>query len=349
MENILAPSETAVGVVVSAAPKSTVETNEGEQVIPSSELFLRKSPDEIRAYLEFRLGQKRAQEIFYEIFHKDPLGADAKLFLGEILEIADYLAQWTFATPTGFGFKMSKEPRKADVVLKLQPTTFRFDISPGAAGAKPFAGLAKFGPYDSKRFTPKTPRILVVCRPESRAGFSKTIAAFENGVPESRYFQKGLRDFYHLNGVNWEIVEAPTNSADDLCEALETAVSRDEGDPYALAVLEGDELFAAADTAQNPYYRAKALVMSAGIPVQALQAHRTRLKSEALANILGNLALQVYAKLGGTPWTLEASLDVDHEIVVGIGHYIERSSEYAGGVSRRVVGLTTFFPATERF
>ena len=110
-----------------------------------------------------------------------------------------------------------------------------------------------------------------------------------------------------------------------------------------MAIVEGDELFATSDIAANPYYRAKGLLMSAGIPVQALQAHRTRLKSNALANVLGNLALQIYAKLGGTPWTLESSVDVDHEIVVGIGHYIERSSEYAGATTRRVVGLTTFF------
>ena len=64
---------------------------------------------------------------------------------------------------------------------------------------------------------------------------------------------------------------------------------------------------------------------------------------------MGNLALQIYAKLGGTPWTVEESVDVDHEVVVGIGHYIERSSEYAGATSRRVVGLTTFFSSDGTF
>lgn len=349
LENILAPAETAIGVALSAGREIRVDTPDGEELIPASDLYLRKGADDIRAYLEFRLGSKRAQEIFYEIFHTDALGANASFFLQEIREIADYLAQWTFATPGGFAFKIEKQSRKADAVLKLQPTTLRFDISPGAAGPRPFSGLAKFGPYDSKRFTPKTPRILVVCRPESRAGFSTTIAALENGIPESKYFQRGLRDFYHLNGVHWDIVEASTNIADDLCDTLESTVTRNEGEAYSLALVEGDELFASGDIATNPYYRAKALLMSAGIPVQALQAHRTRLKSDALANVLGNLALQIYAKLGGTPWTLEASVDVDHEIVVGIGHYIERSSEYAGGISRRVVGLTTFFSSDGTF
>jgi Piwi domain. len=349
LENILAPAETAVGVALTSGVEIAVGTPEGEELIAASELYLRKSATDIRAYLDFKVGPKRAGEIFYEIFHTDALGADASFFLAEIKDIADYLAQWTFATAGGFTFKIAKEPRKADVAFKLQETTFRFDISPGAAGPRPFAGLAKFGPYDSKRFTPKTPRILVVCRPESRAGFSTTIAALENGIPDSKYFQKGLRDFYHLNGIEWEIIEAPTNDPDQLSDALETTFSRNEGEPYSLAIVEGDELFATSDIAANPYYRAKGLLMSAGIPVQALQAHRTRLKSNALANVLGNLALQIYAKLGGTPWTLESSVDVDHEIVVGIGRYIERSSEYAGATTRRVVGLTTFFSSDGTF
>jgi hypothetical protein len=171
LEDILTPAETAVGVALSAGTDVVVDTPEGEQAIPASELYLRKSGGDIRAYLEFRLGPKRAEEIFYEIFHTDALGANAGFFLEEIKDIADYLGQWSFRTPGGFQFKIAKEPRRADVAFKLQPTTFRFDISPGAAGPRPFAGLAKFGPYDSKRFTPKTPHILVVCRPESRAGF----------------------------------------------------------------------------------------------------------------------------------------------------------------------------------
>jgi hypothetical protein len=208
LETILAPAETSIGIALSRGVEIAVGTSEGEELIPASDLYLRKSAEDIRAYLDFKLGAKRAGEIFYEIFHADTLGANASFFLEEIKDIADYIAQWSFATAGGFTFKIAKGPRKADVSFKLQQTTFRFDISPGAADPRPFAGLAKFGPYDSKRFTPKTPRILVVCRPESRAGFSTTIAALENGIPDSRYFQKGLRDFYHLNGVEWEITEA---------------------------------------------------------------------------------------------------------------------------------------------
>lgn len=344
LADVLAPTETSVGRVAACGDGTVeVETNQGRQTYPSHEMFLRKSSGEIRAYLGQRLGSDRAGQIFEQIFRTGALAANAHEYHREIGEIADYLAQWDFSCPAGFSFRISRQPRSADATLALQPTMFRFDISPGAAGTRPFAGLAKFGPYDSKRFSPKKPRILVVCRPASRAGFTTTMAALENGIPESQYFQKGLRDFFQLSGIDWQILEADTTNADALARGIESALASMSGEVFSLAVVEGDEADDSREVETSPYYRAKALLMGAGIPVQALQPYRTRLNRSDLGNILGPLALQMYAKLGGTPWVLQASADVDHEIVVGIGHYMERSSEFSGATTRRVVGLTTFF------
>lgn len=350
LENILAPGETAIGRVLRIEGDSAVvDTNEGPVSAPTEQLFLRKSSAEIKSYLAFRLGEARAEQIFETIFKSDALGADAHAYYNEIADIADYLAKWHFKCPAGFEFTISAEPREADATFRLHPTTFCFDISPGAAGTRTFAGLARFGPYDRARFSPKIPRILVVCRPASRAGFTTTMGALENGIPESKYFQKGLKDFYHLSGIDWEIVEANTAEPHMLKQVVTDTVARNGGTPFSLAFVEGDERLRGNEIAANPYYQAKALLMGAGIPVQALQAHNARLKGPALANVLGNLALQVYAKLGGTPWTVQTGRDVDHEIVVGIGHYLERSSEFAGGTTRRVVGLTTFFSSDGTF
>lgn len=344
LNDVLAPTETSVGRALAIKNgRVEVDTSQGRQSFPASEMFLRKSAAEIRTYLAHRLGGAKASEIFEQIFRTGALAANAHDYHREIGEIADYLAQWDFTCPAGFSFRISCKPRAADVSLSLQPTTFRFDISPGAASTRPFSGLAKFGPYDSRRFSPKKPRILVVCRPGSRAGFTTTMAQLENGIPESQYFQKGLRDFFRLSGIEWQILEADTSNADALAAAVESKLTSAGGDVFSLAVVEGDEADRTAEVTTSPYYRAKALLMGAGIPVQALQPYRTRMSKAELGNILGPLALQMYAKLGGTPWVLQASVDVDHEIVVGIGHYLERSSEFAGAQSRRVVGLTTFF------
>lgn len=350
LENVLAPGESAIGRVIQVeGDHAIIDTHEGQQKVPLAELYLRKSASDIQSYLAFRLGSGRAQKIFDEIYHTEALGGNAQAYHNEIGEIADYLSGWEFVCPAGCKFTIDRQPRKVDVGLRLQPTMFRFDIAPGAAGNRPWGGLAKFGPYDKKRFSPKKPKVLVLCRPESHAGFSTSMAALENGIPESKYFQKGLRDFYHLSGIEWQIVDANTGDIAQLTKAVEAAVACNAREPFALAFVEGDEATKLDEIASNPYYHAKALLMSAGIPVQALQGHNTRLKGDSLANILGNLALQVYAKLGGTPWAVQTGTDVDHEIVVGIGHYLERSSEFTGAVARRVVGLTTFFSSDGSF
>lgn len=350
LANLMAPTEDAIGRATALdSGLVTVDTNDGPQQFPAEECYLRRSAPEIKAYLAHRLGEVKAEEVFGHIFRSKAVTSDAHEYHQEIGEIAEYLGAWDFICPAGFSFRISKRPRAAEPALRLQDTMFRFDINPGSAGTRPFAGLAKFGPYDSKRFSPKRPRILVVCRPGSRAGFSTAMASLENGIPESTYFQKGLRDFYQLNGIDWHIVEADTTEASALTQKIETALGSAGGSPFSLAILEGDEESADSDIASNPYYRAKALLMGAGIPVQALLPYRTRLKGGDLGNVLGNLALQIYAKLGGTPWVLQASADVDHEIVVGIGHYIERSSEFSGATTRHVVGLTTFFSSDGSF
>jgi len=58
---------------------------------------------------------------------------------------------------------------------------------------------------------------------------------------------------------------------------------------------------------------------------------------------LGPIALQIYAKAGGTPWRLPASHSVDREIVVGVGSSLERKNLWSGAEQSKIVGITTFF------
>lgn len=350
LEEIVEHSETSVGRVASVDGNLVqVDTVEGVKGLPLDEVFLRKSGDEVWRYLAFKLGDTRADQIFNDIFRSNPLSADAHTYQGEITDVAEYLSQWDFSAPTGFGFTVAGAAQEVQHSLNLVPTNLRFDISPGAASNKPLSGLLKFGPYDSRRFTPKTVNVLVVCQASSRAGFTTAMGALENGIPDSRYFQKGLRDLFRLNGIRWTIVESRSYAATEFCRVIEEALREHANTEFHLAVVEGSEDAADANVMQNPYYRAKALLMGAGIPVQAIKTERTRLRPAQLADILGPLALQVYAKLGGTPWALESGADVDREIVVGVGHYIERDTEFSGANVRRVVGLSTFFSSDGSF
>src|SRR5690606_42032470 len=80
--------------------------------------------------------------------------------------------------------------------------------------------------------------------------------------------------------------------------------------------------------------------LSLEIPVQFVT---TRIVNNHNEYILNNIALQIYAKLGGIPWVLPTQRPVDKERVIGIGHSSLRKNQYEGAERSRVVGITTFF------
>ena len=347
LEQVLAPSESAVGRVKKIDGEfAEIETTEGPKMLPLSDLSLRKSRSEITDYLGFKLGDRKAKETIDKVFSVDSLSSDAEELHHEMDEMAGYFSQWNFDSKTGFSFGVEKKPVLEAPTLSLEETRFLFDVTPGSGATSPLSGLLRFGPYDSASFRPKEPRILVVCQQANRGGFSKAAAALEKGIPESRFFQKGLRDLFRLRDLKWDIAEAQGPTPDHFCDAIRNKVAEEEFD---LVLVEGDEHQKSLPPEQNSFIMSKALLLGMGIPVQGLKHDNVRKSGDWLGNVLGPMALQMYAKLGGVPWTLPASADVDRELVVGIGSAEQRSSEFKGGTFRRVVGMTTFFANDGRF
>jgi len=347
LEQVLAPSEAAIGRVKSISGDfAEVQTFDGVKSIPLTELALRKSRSEISDYLSFKLGPSEAQKTIQSVFSVDSLSSDAEELHQEIEEIARYFCQWKFTTKTGFSFKVSKTATVNAPSLKLDQTRFLFDVTPGSGATTPLSGLLRFGPYDSAAFRPKEPRILVVCQQSNRGGFSKAAAAFEQGLPESKYFQKGFKDLFRLRHVHWDFAEAKGPTPKHFRDAIQAKIESNEFD---LVIVEGDERQKTLPPEQNSFIMSKALLLGMGIPVQGLKHENVRKSGNWLGDVLGPMALQVYAKLGGVPWTLPASPDVDREIIVGIGSAEKRDTEFTGGGIRRVVGMTTFFANDGRF
>jgi hypothetical protein len=82
------------------------------------------------------------------------------------------------------------------------------------------------------------------------------------------------------------------------------------------------------------------------IPVQYISSEIMKGFNEY---ILNSIALQIYAKLGGTPWVLPANRLVDREIIIGIGHSLIRKNELKGADQSRVVGITTFLSSDGQY
>jgi hypothetical protein len=347
-ENVLAPSETAIGVLreITSDENAIVDTFEGQKTFPLSNLSLRKSRREIEAYLSFKIGEANATEVMTKAWKESGMASNAGILHREIAEIAEYFCKWTFGSKSGFSFHLEKTPELKGPSIQLEETRFLFDVTPGTGETKPLSGLMRFGPYDSASFRPKEPKILVVCQGANRAAFSKTVAALDDGIPDSRYFKKGFRELFKLRKIEWTIVEAKGSTPKFFLDVINESIHEKD---YDLVIVEGDEKQKQLPSENNAFIRSKAVLLGMGIPVQGLKHENARKTGDWLGNVLGPMALQMYAKLGGVPWTLPSSADVDREVVVGIGSSERRETEFKGGTVKRIVGMTTFFANDGRF
>ncbi len=87
-------------------------------------------------------------------------------------------------------------------------------------------------------------------------------------------------------------------------------------------------------------------MLSQEIPIQYVTSEIIKKHNEY---ILNSIALQIYAKLGGTPWVLPSHRSIDKEIIIGIGHSWLRKNQYKGAEQSRVVGITTFFSSDGQY
>jgi len=349
LKNILAPNEEFVGVLKEVAGgKAKVETNEGLKEYELEELFIRKTKFNIGNYLTFATSQQKSNEILSIIESKRSDIYNPKNLYTEITKIAEHLFTENgqpvlFQNKDGFCFSVDSKPLDVSNTMQLKTPTFIFDhAATKTNNFNPDAGLSNFGPYDSITFDIKTPNILCICNKNNRGVFTNFLSGLKDGLPQSRYFQKGLQRKYDLQDVLFNIKEIQDFTVDEYLSAIR---SEDEVKPH-LAIIEIPAAFRRYDDQNNPYYTIKAKLLSLEIPVQYVTTEIIKSHNEY---ILNSLALQIYAKLGGIPWVLPSQRSVDREIVIGIGHSWLRKNQYAGAEQNRVVGITTFLSSDGQY
>lgn len=342
LNNVLAPNEDFIGTLKSVKEdKAIVITNNGEKSYPMNELLIRKTKRNIEAYLNYSTGVRKCEQIMAAVNQERFKRQNPVNLFSEVNKIAQHLftrggKPILFQNKDGFCFKVSTTPLSVQNNMTLITPTFIYDH----AGTKKNnrnadMGLSNFGPYDSINFDIKSPIVLSICHRSKRGDFTRFLSHLKDGLAESRYFQKGLLKKYELQDVNYFIQEL----SDYRLEDYVSAISNYDSEKPHLAIIEIPDSFRALSDSVNPYFKIKAKLLSLEIPVQFV---RTSTLSNYNEYILNPLALQIYAKLGGTPWVLPAQRSVDREIVIGIGHSWLRKNLYKGAESSRVVGITTF-------
>ena len=196
------------------------------------------------------------------------------------------------------------------------------------------------GPFDADSFERKQAKIGLIFPSEYQGHVERFAAQLRDGVPtagKTQPFSQGMVRKFRLQGI--EFAFAPILSKGARAQAyreaaLETA--RQGVDVAIVVVTDDDRNLTGAD---SPYYVSKAALMSQGIPVQMVRIHT--ILQQAIAYSLNNIALALYAKLGGIPWTLSVQQRLVHEVIVGIGS--ARVGFDRLGERDRLVGITTVF------
>ncbi len=341
-QEVVAPSFQTIGRVKFVKGNiAIVESNDGDREILLSSLFLNKTHENIRLYLEFVLDSNRANSILHNVKQREFQRNDASILYSEITQLANVLSQLEFKNGDGFCFIMDKKGTTDFPKLSLENPKYLFDVSLSKSHITPAKGLVEFGPYDyGKFFEVSHPYVLVICHKSSVGAFSQFLGRLRDGYNESPTFTKGFIALYRLQGITFKIVEVDDYSTANFLDKIKKAIEQSEKQ-FDIAIIETKHEFRRLPPQEDSYWQSKAYLLQQGITVQFIKEINVREPKF----ILDSFALQMYAKLGGTPWVLPSSPNIAHELVVGVGSKMIRSNLYVGAQQHRIVGITTFFNA----
>ncbi|MDF0492253.1 argonaute/piwi family protein [Bradyrhizobium yuanmingense] len=234
----------------------------------------------------------------------------------------------------------------SETVYVAPPVDYVFDRTGAQSNAFAWPGLTQFGPFDRTTFANKSPRLLVVFPASTQGKVETFLRAFRDGLGSNyRGFAKGFRDLFGL--VNIEFVMCPVHvqisdrsgSEAAYRNAIENRLSAVDDVQGAIVVL--FEEHAHLKGLQNPYLRTKALLLTLGIAAQEVRMPTVTQMAGSLQYTLQNFAVSVYAKLNGTPWTVNQDKAISDELVVGMGFAEFSGSRFED--RQRFVGITTVF------
>lgn len=205
---------------------------------------------------------------------------------------------------------------------KLSPPVLRFSASSlSQRDYYPRRGLQNYGPYDALTLGKDKISCLVVYPARLQAAKQTVVSGLQNGNGAFAGFQKLFRLPLVICGER----SLPDESPQTLENAL--SVSLRDTQPDIVLLL---------SSTHNPafYTKAKSFLIGRGIPSQFVTQEKLR-NTNGLPWTLENIALQMYAKIGGTPWTVLSS-QKQKSLVLGISR--------AEDVQKRlVVGFVTLF------
>jgi hypothetical protein len=226
--------------------------------------------------------------------------------------------------------------------VRIEEPTFVFDVGRHRTHLNARKGLDQHGPFDKEQFGSRPRHAIVVTPAAFKGSVELFIKAFADGVPGARAYASGFaRKYRTLDlGVTFHEFELTRPESQGYRDACLAALAKGPKPDIAFVVIEERHRYASGE---DPYLIAKSIFLSQGVPVQELELETIQGPSVSIPFVLDNVALAVYAKMGGTPFVMAAQTPIARELVFGIGSAMVGTDD--GGTGDRVVGITSVFSA----
>lgn len=236
--------------------------------------------------------------------------------------------------------------RRSKAVASLDPVEYCFDAAKSKKHQFAWAGLQQFGPYSRDTLAVRSPRILVAFPARVQGRVEQFLQVLQEGTLQGgrSQFSAGFASTFGLRNPKFQFCSVDLSSNGNPGRAyrlaLESAVAGSETEFQAAIVVLPDEHHNLPPST-NPYLHAKAFLLTNGIPTQAIRTSKVTRRPEQLQWILPDFCVGLYAKLGGTPWSVAQDLTVNDELVLGVGTALVGESRFRE--RQRNVGITTVF------
>jgi hypothetical protein len=232
-------------------------------------------------------------------------------------------------------------------VVDVAQGEYCFDPSKKKRDGYAWPGIERFGPYSRDTFAKRSPRVLVLSPDKASGKVGQFVGLLQQGITsvQNSRFAGGFAKLFHLHNPEFVTVTVPLlgTGPKEACtryrDAIEATLRKSTDYDAALVAILDEH--ADLENSTNPYLHAKAALLSAGVPVQEFRMATANQRHYPLQYVLQNIAVSLYAKMGGVPWTVDQGLAVDDEVVIGMGTAQLSTSRFETG--QRYIGITTVF------
>lgn len=340
-----------LGKVVGLKDKKFIlDLDGGELLTDGTTVWLEPSTEAFRVLFEQALGRELYERMVRAEWAQRADEVCGGGYVKRLQQVTEYLqaAEPISLTPMlrmKFGdiVGLARQGKRVDAT-QMPAVDYVFSPDRTAVHQYPSKGLEQHGPMDGSYFDTKEPHVLVVCPAECQSSVEAFVRNLRDGTGDlaNGAFRRGLVGTYRLHRISVRFLPVPLsgvrmNVGSRYVASLRSELSSQRAPDIVLVIIRDEDAFVESD---NPYLAAKAYLLRQGIPSQEVRLSNVRSSKQELPYKLRDMAVAMYAKLGGSPWTVHPTTPLVREVVIGMAH-----AEFGNRHSPRTryMGITTVF------